>query len=102
MLFPKPQTIRDPKYLAWLRTQPCAFCSHPPPSEASHHGRHGMALKPSDHLAVPACRGCHHRHHTKGSPAPRYDAMTQDERRDAYEAIARRHRSRYLLLSGGR
>lgn len=95
MLFPKPQTIRDEKYLAWLRKQPCAFCFAPPPSEASHHGKHGIGIKPSDHEALPACRRCHQRHHDKGSPHRRFDAMTPEQRHDRYRAMARDWREIY-------
>lgn len=99
-MFPKEKTPRDEAYLDWLRTQPCAFCGRPAPSEPSHHGRHGIALKPSDYLALPSCRPCHARHHSKlSSPHQRYDAMTRDERRDAYAELAAKHRKRYLRLT---
>jgi hypothetical protein len=97
MRFPKTKTPRDPKYLQWLRAQQCAFCGAPPPSEVSHHGRRGVGLKASDHLALPSCHGCHQRHHSKlSSPHRRYDGMNPDQRRDAYARLAERHRARYL------
>lgn len=91
----KPRTPRDPAYLRWLRTQPCAFCNRPAPSEVSHHGRHGVGIKASDHLALPACHECHDRHHRTGSPHPGCDHMTPDERRDAFTVSASRYRARY-------
>jgi len=65
---PKPNTVRDAGYLRWLRTLPCAWCAKPAPSEASHHGRHGIGLKASDHDAVPLCGpwGCHRYFHRRG------------------------------------
>ena len=97
MQFPKTKTTRDKVYRRWLQTQRCAFCGAPPPSEVSHHGRHGIGLKPDDYLAVPACHPCHQRHHSKkSSPHRRYDHMTRDERRDAYAVLAGQHRERYL------
>jgi len=100
--FPKTKTPRDPRYLAWLRERPCAFCQAPEPSEVSHHGRNGMGMKASDHLALPACKPCHTRHHSKhASPHPRYDKLTQDEKREAYELLALKHRERYLLAKTG-
>ncbi len=103
MIFPKTKTPRDPAYLRWLRVQPCAFCRRPGPSEVSHHGRRGMSLKASDHLALPSCHRCHQRHHSKASsPHPRYDALTVDQRRDAYAELAERHRALYALEKGRR
>jgi hypothetical protein len=98
--FPKTKTPRDEPYLAWLRTQPCAFCRAPPPCEVSHHGLRGMGLKASDHEALPACRRCHQRHHQHGSPAPRFDALTKPDRREAFAHLAEWHRKRYLLTGG--
>lgn len=86
---PKPKTPRDPAYLAHLRTQPCVFCGAHPPSQASHHGRHGIGIKASDYLALPACATCHGRHHSmRSSPHPRYDDMTPEQRRDAFADLA--------------
>ena len=101
MLFPKPKTPRDPRYLSWLRTLPCAFCRSPAPSEVSHHGRRGVGIKASDYLALPSCHRCHRRHHGKlSSPHRRYDSMSPDERRAAYEQLAMRYREQYLRSRG--
>ena len=52
--------VNDAKYLKWLRTRPCAYCGYIPPSEPHHvrgiDGTPGTGRKPSDHLALPACR----------------------------------------------
>jgi hypothetical protein len=55
---------QDPKYLAWLRTLPCAVCERPPPSQAAHTGSRldqgvGMGQKTPDRDAIPLCAGCH-------------------------------------------
>ena len=94
MLLPKTKTVRDEDYLAWLRVLPCAFCAAPSPSEPSHHGPGGTGLKASDHLALPACRRCHQRFHTKGSPHPRWDALTRDEKRERFAKLAAEYQQR--------
>lgn len=55
--------LRDPKYLAWIRTQPCLVCGVTRGIEASHTGPHGLGQKSSDRSAIPLC----HRHHRTGS-----------------------------------
>ena len=60
------RTPRDPSYLAFLRRQNCASCGCWPPSEASHHGRHGIGIKASDYEAIPLCRSCHAHWHQRG------------------------------------
>lgn len=62
LAFPKPCSHRDPKYLAWIREQPCAKCNHPAPSHPAHMRSlkgGGTSLKPSDYHAIPLC----HEHH---------------------------------------
>jgi hypothetical protein len=61
----------DPKYLAWLRNQPCAVpgcTSHY--IEAAHVGPRGFGVRCHDREAIPLCAG-HHRnradaHHRLG------------------------------------
>lgn len=60
--FDKDRRYRNRKYLDFIRKKPCVFCNQPPKSEAHHHlgvlpG--GVAEKPSDLMAVPACRTHH-------------------------------------------
>ena len=52
--------VRDPRYLAWIRTLPCAVCGSRRGIEASHTGPHGLGQKSSDLTAIPLCRK-HHR-----------------------------------------
>ena len=54
----KPQ--RNPKYLAWIRKQPCVVCGTRWRIEASHTGPRGLAQKSSDRSAIPLCAK-HHR-----------------------------------------
>lgn len=61
--------LHDPKYLAWLRDQPCCCgCGRPAPSEAAHilytaleYGKPhtGKAEKSHDSWAVPLAAWCH-------------------------------------------
>lgn len=69
------QPLRDPKYLAWIRTLPCIVCSlvefwQESPTEAAHVGVRGLRQKSSDRATLPLC-GYHHRiglfsHHRAG------------------------------------
>lgn len=68
--------LHDPKFLAWLRTKPCACgCGRSAPSEAAHlrsaaleYGKShtGMQEKPSDFWAVPLAALCHRLQHHVG------------------------------------
>lgn len=61
--------VRLPKYLAWLRKQPCAICGRHGPSQACHVRRGtdgGMGIKPSDNFAFPMCIYCHNEQHWIG------------------------------------
>lgn len=52
---------QNPKYLAWVRTQPCSWCGNP--ESEPHHiigiGLGGMALKADDIHTMPLCRKHH-------------------------------------------
>ena len=52
--------VRNPRYLAWIRTQPCLVCGSTRWIEAAHTGPHGLGQKSPDTSAVPLCAG-HHR-----------------------------------------
>ena len=71
------QTGKDPRYLAWLRTQPCVACAaasrmagrvldtpiptpYHGPTEAAHVGARGLSQKCPDRQAIPLC-AFHHR-----------------------------------------
>ena len=54
---------RNPKYLAWIRTQPCLVCGSSGWIEAAHTGPHGLGQKSPDTSAVPLCA----RHHRTGN-----------------------------------
>ena len=57
----KPQ--RNPRYLAWIRTQPCCVCGSTQRIEASHTGPHGIGQKSPDTSAIPLCA----KHHRTGA-----------------------------------
>lgn len=52
--------VRNPVYLKWIRTLPCAVCRATRGVEAAHTGPHGLGQKSSDLSAIPLC-GRHHR-----------------------------------------
>lgn len=60
---------RNPAYLAFIRSRPCAFCVNPV-SEPHHAVKRlkgiseaGLQEKGSDYLTIPICRRCHLRLH---------------------------------------
>lgn len=57
-----------PEYLEYIRRQPCAYCFSQPAEP--HHLKgvlnlSGVGLKAWDLLAIPLCRYCHDRFHTR-------------------------------------
>lgn len=71
----KTRTLRNPKYLAWLRTRPCSVssCGNVPSEYTQIQAAHvrfadtaGMGQKPSDYRAVPLCPACHRKQHDVG------------------------------------
>src|SRR4029077_584023 len=58
---PRPaRPVRNPKYLASIRTLPCLVCGARRGIEASHTGPHGLGQKSPDTSAIPLCI-THHR-----------------------------------------
>ncbi len=57
----KPQ--RNPRYLAWIRSQPCCVCGSRRAIEAAHTGPHGLGQKSPDSSAIPLCA----KHHRTGN-----------------------------------
>jgi hypothetical protein len=55
--------VRNPKYLAWIRTHPCVVCGASRGIEASHTGPHGLGQKSPDSSAIPLCA----KHHRTGN-----------------------------------
>lgn len=69
----KTNKLRDPEFLAFVRTLPCANTSGLcfGPIQAAHvrmYSDAGIAEKPSDCYAVPLCAVCHRRQHDIGEP----------------------------------
>ena len=58
-----PKPVRNPKYLAWIRTHPCVVCGASRGIEASHTGPHGLGQKSPDSSAIPLCA----KHHCTGN-----------------------------------
>ncbi len=64
-LMKRPKRARwdNPKFLTWVKTQPCECCGSP--SDDAHHligwGQGGMGTKAHDFLVIPLCR----QHHTE-------------------------------------
>jgi hypothetical protein len=54
--------VRNPGYLHWIRSIPCAVCRTRRGIEAAHTGPHGISQKSSDFSAIPLCA----RHHRTG------------------------------------
>jgi len=63
---PKPVTDKDPKYLAWIRKQPCVITGRTP-CEAHHTQTGGMGMKGSDYSALPLHHAEHQRCHQGGA-----------------------------------
>ena len=88
---PKPKTARDPKYLAWLRTQRCCnprCISDLATQVVAAHGRAaGTALKGPDTEALPLCYLCHLREHE--GHLTFWRGIDRDR-------IVREHRQRYI------
>ena len=61
----KQLTPRDPQYLAWINTLPCAVCFRTGPNEAHHAKSGGLGVKSSDYTAIPLCNEHHREWHDK-------------------------------------
>ena len=61
----RPEPIRDPAYLAHIRSLPCAVCRREGETEAAHCrlGWHTMGQKPGDDCVTPLCAPCHRLQH---------------------------------------
>ena len=86
---PRRGRVRDPKYLAWIRTLPCILsaCEHCrcficAPIEAAHVGERGLGQKCSDRETVPLCAAHHrldrHSHHRLGHIFWTFHGLTRD------------------------
>ena len=57
--------MRQPGYLAFVRSRPCLACGARPPSEAHHEWlepqEKAFGARTHDLRALPLCRGCHRR-----------------------------------------
>lgn len=65
MKLPKSRRLVIPKYISWVKTQPCAACGMPA-DDAHHvigHGQGGMGTKAHDFHVIPLCRADHRELH---------------------------------------
>lgn len=81
----KVKTIRDPKYLAWVRKQPCCMCGYKNFIATHHTQTGGMGIKGSDMTVVPLCMVCHADvHQGRKDNLPNLDSILVNLR-DKYE-----------------
>lgn len=83
---PKLKPVRDPKYLAYIRTMDCLDCGWPAELkgiEAHHIETGGTATKCGDDLTVPLCtfppygRGCHSKADKSPESAEKYRPIAE-------------------------
>ncbi len=88
MLIPKNKPLRNEKYLAYLRTQPCEACGLPDHSDAAHvNAGHegGWGMKGPDSLAVSLDRRCHMAQEDNPGPQWWFENVFKQMRRDKYQ-----------------
>lgn len=66
MINQKPMRWQSPRYLKWIRSQPCAMCGVT--ADAAHHIKgvghmSGAGTKAPDWATLPLCTPCHQRMH---------------------------------------
>jgi hypothetical protein len=60
------KSVRDPAYLAFIRSLPCSVCPRDRTIEAAHVGHRGLSQKSSDRETVPLCSLHHKEQHRIG------------------------------------
>jgi hypothetical protein len=63
----KIKTIRDKKYMEWIKTLPCIICQRNTPSDPHHTKTGGKGIKACDYTCVPLCHKHHVEIHTVGT-----------------------------------
>lgn len=94
------KSIRDLKYLAWIRTLPCLICGRTMGIEAAHTGPHGVGQKSPDRSAIPLCA----RHHRTGRDSYHRLGPRVFERRHAIDiraVVARLNSRRSIHIESG-
>jgi len=103
----RPKPGDDPKYLKWIREQPCVVCDRElallfePETwiwrniiDPAHFGSRAIALKPPDSQALPLCRWHHQHaptaHHVLGS-----DKLFEQAHGINLAELMAEHRARY-------
>ena len=67
LAFPKPERLRDRKYLSWIKRQGCLLDGRS--AHAHHLESGGVGTKGSDRLTVPLCWQHHRELHDRGRQA---------------------------------
>ncbi len=76
---PKPVTLTNPAYLAYVRKHPCCLCGRSEGIEAHHWSHHGgvMGAKVDDYRTVPLCQEHHRYWHDHGTLPGRSRDMSE-------------------------
>ena len=81
----------DPKYLQWIREQPCVMCKRTPSAEVHHETGAGMGLRAHDHKAMPLCHRCHMAFHAVHGPFKGWDRKKLNEwQKEQYQRTRQR------------
>ncbi len=100
MRVPKLNPIRDPKYIKWLRSQPCIVTGRGndpmDPVEAAHISTLGKGIKSSDAECLPLAHSVHAMCHQYGEVSVLREHLSNAVLRDALRALAREMYQKYL------
>lgn len=81
---PRKGPPRDPKFLAFVRSQPCYILGCFEKAEAHHFGRRGKSQRCSDYETVPLC----HDHHMAWHSSTGLPGKTRAEWKELWAAYA--------------
>ena len=67
-MFTKPKSLRDKKYIEWVKTLGCICCGRPnvDPHHENERGRAGKGVKAPDRRCIPICHEHHVERHCMG------------------------------------
>lgn len=93
--------VRDARYLAFIRKQPCLFCQQAPAGHAHHEGKReaggGTSLKGCDYHTVPLCG----LHHTEYHQRARIGFWSVEETQRRFTRAIERRRQQWEQLKDG-
>jgi hypothetical protein len=91
----KQKTVRDKKYISWLKTLPCLLCGkESEPHHVNVKGFGGKGIKTADQRSIPVCHEHHMEIHNNGR-----DSFATKYNLD-YENIIQRLRKVYNESNG--